>query len=117
MLRESARCLVGLIAVEMLPCVECDAGGNSATDHDATLSQFLVHLASGQPMVAAGDLQRPAEPRPRSAARRLHGHRHNHRLPALRGQSTPVAADLGNLTAELMLDLVRVRRKLARSRQ
>ncbi len=112
MLRESARCLVGLIAIETLPHV----GGSGTADHESTLSQFLVHLAAGRLPDTASDLaidDAPAVLTVQRLSRRTPGRR----VAGLRKPSSRIAADLGSLAAELRQDLVKVRRQLARATQ
>jgi hypothetical protein len=107
MLRDSASCLVGLIAIESIPAEHVAASPRSEDD-DATLAQFFAHLANlpvEAPEAAATDDRAPRVdrlPRPRRNLWVRHSR---------------IAADLGSLKAELQRALGVARRRAARSPQ
>ena len=95
MLRDSASRLVGLIEIEDdFPAAE----DPSATGQDATLGEFLVHLARRGATIEAADAVDPPVPA--------------HRF----GSQGRMSADLQGLSRQLAAALVAARRRLAAAR-
>jgi hypothetical protein len=111
MLRQSFSRLVGLITIEALP-VEPARRSTSSEDYDATLAQFLAHLA-GLPAEASSDERQIARSPAGQSVARLGDSRPRN----IRVQHSRVAADLRTLKAELQRALGLVRRRVVRSRQ
>jgi hypothetical protein len=111
MLRHSFSRLVGLIAIDSLP-VEPTCQSASSEDYDATLAQFLAHLA-GLPAEACSDKHEID----RSSGRQLVARLGDSRTHSFRVQHSRVAADLRTLKSQLQRALGLVRRRVARTRQ
>jgi hypothetical protein len=115
MLRQGARCLVGLITIETLPLDQCPA--EPAGRRDSTLAEFLAYLARPD----ASNVQLGADEGSDKAFSRGAGMRVSHErlVPLAVGRlarKRRVLADVKRLAVELERALVGARFKLAASR-
>lgn len=116
MSRNTASCLVGVIAIETLPSERCQST-ETQDAHDATLAGYLAYLSSGE---ATSDVATGASRAlPAAACARLE-RRNDTRWGCTAVVARPVparlSADLSGLAAQLDVAWRQTRRRIRRAR-